>query len=227
MSIVCGVDASTLKRPNWVAWLDGEHFLLDTYIPTEKTPLPRLAVMPGEVTCFAFDAPQGLPLRGRTIRECDTKAGTPTRKLPSNRDELAGWRAYKGLIEVGVSVFWWVHDRGIATVAGLDAPADGRPAVVETYPRHVIKRLWPLLDIPSKRNAPLDYIDTIYSRLQKMGYKCRSVVRPTVDQTDAMLCAVAAGAYAASAGLPEGTVGAPPVADAPERVLREGYIVSI
>ena len=46
------------------------------------------------------------------------------------------------------------------------------------------------------------------------------------DHIDAMLCALAAEACLHADGLPEGTVGEPPVADEGERVLREGFIVA-
>ena len=51
-------------------------------------------------------------------------------------------------------------------------------------------------------------------------------MRPTVDQVDAMLCAIAAEACVAANGLPPGSVGQPPFVDEPAQVIREGYIVS-
>ena len=130
-----------------------------------------------------------------------------------------------GLIEVGISVFWWVYKGQLATIAGLPPVLGRATTIVEAYPRYVIRRLWPSLRIPSKKNEPLQYIDTLYSRIQKLGYVCRSVIRPSVDQVDAMLCALAAHAYQKNNGLPDGTVGEAPVPDEPSQVLREGFIV--
>lgn len=99
--------------------------------------------------------------------------------------------------------------------------------VAETYPRYVVRRLWPELGrLPSKRAAPAEYVELIYSRLREDGYECVSVVRPTVDQVDAMVCALAAESCRDAAGLPEGSVGERPALDRGERVLREGFIVS-
>ena len=224
MAIVCGVDCATLRHPNWIAWLEDGQFVLDSYLPSVDQPLPALKFKPGEVRCYALDAPQSLPLRGDTARACDRLANTPTRRLPADRAELEQWRAYRGLIEVGVSIFWWVHDQQLASIAGTaDAVA---PLACETYPRYIIKRMWPALTIPSKKNQPMDYIDAIYSEIQKLGYVCRSVVRPSVDQLDAMLCAIAANTLVETGGLPAGSVGDAPLVDRDARVLRGGFIVA-
>ncbi len=225
LNLVCGVDCSTLARPNWIAWLEEGHFVLDSYLPSSQAPLPVLAVKPGPVGCIAFDAPQGLPRAGEHIRVADKDAGTPTRSLPADRRALENWKAYRGLIEVGISVFWWTYKKKLATVAGMTGEAHDL-VIAESYPRYVIRRLWPSMTIPSKRRAPLEYVDAVYSGIQKLGYVCRSVIRPTVDQVDAMLCALAAGAFVEAGGLPAGTVGAPPVADEEGSVLRDGYIIS-
>jgi len=215
-----------LQSPNWIAWLEDDQFNLDIYVPTAEKPLPTLSVRPGEVVCIAFDAPQGLPRTGEPVRRADIEANTPTRRLPVDRTELSGWTAYKGLIEVGISVFWWVYKSQLATVAGLPPVFDKKTTIVETYPRYIVRRLWPGLEIPSKKSAPMDYIDTLYSHIQKLGYVCRSVIRPSVDQIDAMLCAIAANDYAKNNGPPAGTVGDVPVPDPDANVLREGFIVS-
>lgn len=225
MAIVCGVDCSTLHRPNWVAWLDDANFFLDVYVPSETMPLPHLSAMPGEVSCIGIDAPQSLPAVGAPRRAADAAANTPTRRLPQTREELSRWRAYRGLIEAGVSIFWWVYSRRLGTIPGLSTGAE-TPVVLETYPRYMIRRLWPEFRIPSKRQRPMDYIEEVYARIQKRGYRCRSAIRPSVDQVDAMLCAMAAEAYGRAGGLPAGTVGIPPEADDDARVLREGLIIA-
>ena len=55
---------------------------------------------------------------------------------------------------------------------------------------------------------------------------CRSVIRPTVHQVDAMVCGLAAEVFVTRSSLPDGTVGEPPVADEGGEILREGLIVS-
>lgn len=225
MTIVCGVDCSTLTRPNWVAWLEDRTFTLDAYVPSRGAPLPALTVKPGRVACVAFDAPQGLPLPGEAVREADRLARTPTRRLPSNRRELDMWRPCRGLIEAGISIFWWCYETSRAAIPGLPE-GSANTTIVETYPRHIIRRLWPDMRIPSKRNDTLAYVDAVYSGIQKLGYLCRSVIRPTTDQVDAMLCALAARAFVNANGLPDGTVGSAPVVDDTGTVLREGFIVS-
>lgn len=225
MPVVCGIDCGTLRSPSWVAWLDDSQFYLDSYVPTESAPLPALTFLPGDVRCMAIDAPQGLPASGATVREADRDANTPTRRLPQDREALARWTAYRGLIEAGISVFWWVFEQRLAAIPGLSEEMGATMSVVETYPRYMLRRLWPDLVIPSKRRDPIAYVDALYPRIQKRGYVCRSVIRPSVDQVDAMLCALAAERVVRAGGLPSGTVGAPPVADTDARVLREGYIV--
>jgi predicted nuclease with RNAse H fold len=174
---------------------------------------------------MAFDAPQGLPAQGARTRSADTAADTPTRVLPATREELDAWRAYRGLIEAGISIFWWAYESQRVAIGGLHPRGAHATTIVEAYPRYAIKRMWPDIRIPSKRNAPIDYVDAIYSRIQKMGFVCRSMIRPTVDQVDAMLCAIAARDYATSPDMPAGSVGVPPVVDPTARVLREGFIV--
>jgi len=196
------------------------------YVPTAEAPLPVMSVMPATVSCIAFDAPQGLPRPGEQVRQADVFANTPTRRLPNNRDQLKEWKAYRGLIEAGISIFWWAHTGRFATVAGLTSESGDGPIVVETYPRYVIKRLWPDLSIPSKKNDALQYVDAVYSRIQKLGLVCRSVVRPSVDQVDAMICALAAREFVESTKMPAGSVGEPPVADSDAGLLREGFIIS-
>ena len=56
------------------------------------------------------------------------------------------------------------------------------------------------------------------------SYRCDSVIRPTVDQVDAMLCAVAGQAAVEGSGFME-TFGREPVVDEEEGFLREGFIV--
>ena len=225
MALVCGVNCSTLDRPNWVAWLDEDQFMLDSYLPSSHAPLPALVVKPGPVRCMAFDAPQGLPRPGERIRAADKDAGTPTQSLPGDRAALENWRARRGLIQVGISVFWWTYEKKLAAVAGMAGDTHDL-ILAESYPGYVIRRLWPSMTIPSKRRVPIEYVDTVYAGIQKRGYVCRSVIRPTVQQVDAMLCALAAGAFVEAGGLPAGTVGAPPVADEKDSVLRDGYIIS-
>ena len=170
---------------------------------------------------IALDAPQGLPGVGRTRRAADAQARTPTSALPADRTALATWKAYRAFIEAGIEIFWAVHKSG-GSVDGLGAGTG--PLFCETYPRYVLRRLWPELEIPSKRKAPLAYVDAVWSRLKAAGFSCDSTLRPCLDHVDAMLCALAAERSVDD--LPPGTVGDPPVVDADERVIREGYIVA-
>ena len=226
-----GIDAGSLHTPAYVAWLNGQEFTLDMYQPTEDTPLPRTPAGLPAPAVFAVDAPQGLPCPGARVREADRKAGTPTNKLPSTRAELEQWKLYGGLIRVGVMMFWAAQVRGLAKLYGLEntggrplAVGPETPVLAETYPRYVLHRLWPNLHPPSKRKAPLAYVDAVWRRLRATGYACRSVVQPTVDQVDAMLCALAAKACEGGRAAVE--VGCPPMIDEGERLFREGWIVS-
>lgn len=225
MVLVCGVDVGSLSTPSYVAWLQEGQFVLDLYVPSVETPLPRPPRGQSLPRCIALDAPQGLPRPGRARRAADELANTPTRTLPNDRRDLERRRLYAGLVRAGVALFWSAHRRGAAAVVGLATP-DHRPALCETYPRYIARRLWPDLTPPSKRRDPLAYVETLWGRLQGLGYACPSVARPCVDHVDAMLCAVAAEAYAAAGGLPAGSVGEPPFVDEAEHVIREGYIVS-
>jgi hypothetical protein len=226
MTCVCGVDVGSLRTLSYVAWLKDRQFVLDLYIPSVEDPLPQPPEGWSQPAYIAFDAPQGLATPGCKRRKADKGAKTPTSTLPADRKELAGWKLYKGLIEAGVTIFWAVYVQELASVMGLEPVAGCPITVLETYPRYVITRLWPGLEIPSKRKKPLKYVDTVWDRLQEFGYSCTSVLRPAVDHVDAMLCAIAAEACLMADGLPEGTVGSNPTLDTDARVLREGYIVS-
>ncbi len=195
------------------------------YVPSPERPLPSLGRGPPPAAYFGIDAPQGLPARGASVREADREAGTPTKKLPADRDELARSKLYRGLIEAGIEVFWSVYERRLGHIPGLAGGAEW-PVVFETYPRYVIRQLWPGLDIPSKRREPRRYVDAVWGRITSLGYHCSGVITPTVDQVDAMVCALAAGACLEDGGWRGMTVGSPPSADEGARVLREGYIVS-
>jgi hypothetical protein len=115
-------------------------------------------------------------------------------------------RAYGPFVEAGLAIFWAAN--------GLGLP------VVETYPRFVIRTLWPELKIPSKRKEPKRYVAELWSLVRALGYSSRPP--GSDDEIDAMLCAVAAEAFAAGTHL---QVGAPLTVDDDEGVLREGYIV--
>lgn len=224
--LVCGVDVGTLKTLSYVAWLRDREFRLDLYVPSAKCPLPGSPEGLGEPRFIAFDAPQGLPEGDKKVREADAAANTPVRVMPGSRAELKTWKIYRGLIEAGVEIFWHTYEKQVARIWGLEA-ADSTPTViVETYPRYVIKRLWPRLAIPSKRKAPLDYVDAIWGRIRERGYSCPAVERAAVDHIDAMLCAIVGEACLDSEQNPPGTVGTAPFADEAGRVLREGWIVS-
>ena len=204
---VCGIDVGSLRTPADVAWLDGGQFVLDRYMPSAEGPLPEPPEGMPAAECFALDAPQSLPALGATRRAADRGARTPTSVLPDRRAAVAEMKAYGPFVEAGLTIFWACH--------GLALP------VVETYPRFVIRTLWPELAIPSKRKEPQRYVAALWPRIRALGYGSRPPV--THDEIDAMLCGLAAEAFAAGTHL---QVGAPLVVDEAERVLREGYIVS-
>ncbi|HVB09124.1 MAG TPA: DUF429 domain-containing protein [Bacillota bacterium] len=222
---LCGIDVGSLRTPSYVAWLREGEFTLDMYVPSERRPLPAPPAGWPAVDCVALDAPQGLPTPGEKNRHCDRAAGTPTNSLPGSRPEMAERRLYAGLVEAGVSIFWWVHTRGLGRIAGFSEVRDPPPVVCETYPRFVLRRLG-LTEIPSKRKTPVAYVDAAWGLLRDLGYRCPSVVRPCDHQVDAMLCAVAAEAWHNASDPYQRTVGVPPIADVVERLIYEGYIVA-
>jgi len=228
MSWVCGVDTGSLKTPSYVAWCDmaRKRFYLDQYLPTREKPLPEPPAPWPEPAYIGFDAPQGLPAPGEKLRLADKKAGVPTRKLPRNRDELSRWNLYKGLIESGVEIFWSVYSQKSANIPGMDRLCCKQTVVFETYPRYIIRRLWPQMKIPSKNREPLLYSTLVYRYIQEHGFGCPGLVKPTHDQVDAMLCALAAYSFCTFGSLPPGTVGRAPFADETECVLREGLLVA-
>jgi len=223
MSLLCGIDLGSFRTPSYVAWLEDEQFLLDEYLASPDQPLPP---SPGgwPPAFTGIDAPQGLPRTGERSRRADLQANAPTKVLPRNRAELAGWRLYRPFVEAGIEIFWSIHEREIASILGLVPVPDGEGLVFETYPRYVLLQLWGERP-PSKRREPAAYVDFVWSRLRDAGYLCDGpVTRP--DHVDAMLCALAAEACLRADGLPAGTVGQTPVVDRAERVLREGFIVA-
>jgi len=127
--------------------------------------------------------------------------------LPARRADVAAMRAYGPFVEAGLTLFWEAHNRSLP--------------LIETYPRFVIKTLWPELEIPSKRREPKRYIAELWPRIRALGYESRQPA--THDEIDAILCALAAEAFVAGAHV---QVGAPAVVDEDGGVLREGYIVA-
>jgi hypothetical protein len=147
------------------------------------------------------------------------------------RAELGDWneqgRAYHLFIQAGIEIFWSAKRGGAVSIAGLDAHERTTTTIAETYPRYVIKQLWPdLSPIPSKRKQPKTYVEEVLERLIDRGFSHRSRRPPNCDQVDAMVCAVVAHECAELGGLPPGTVGQRPTIDQHEGLLREGYIVS-
>lgn len=201
---VCGIDVGSLTTPADVAWLEGSHFVLDRYTPSAAVPLPEPPVHVAPASVYALDAPQSLPAAGAVRRIADREANTPTRALPASRGEIAP--VYPEFIEAGLTIFWAAHERGLP--------------VVETYPRFAIRTLWPELRIPSKRREPRRYVAELWARIRALGYTSRPPA--SHDEIDAMLCALAAEAYAAGSHL---QVGVPAAVDEHDRVLREGFIV--
>lgn len=225
VTLVCGIDLGSLRTPAHVAWLlEDLSFSLGSYRPSRERPLPEPPAGAGVPACYAIDGPQGLPRRGALIRQADLAAGTPTRRLPATRQDLESWRLYRGLIEAGIEVFWSVYERGLGRIPGLEA-GPLRPLVCETYPRYLLRRLWPGMEIPSKRRQPMWYGEAVCRQLRSLGYRCHGIIPPTPDQADAMLCALAARAYLHEGGHACLLLGAAPTADLEAQVLREGYIV--
>lgn len=214
---VCGVDVGSLRTPSAVAWLHGGELEFGAYVPSASRPLPEppQGVAP---TCFALDAPQGLPIPGELRRAADRLANTPTRVLPSRRDDVPAMRAFGALVEAGLTIFWEALERGLASLDRQGAA----PAIVETYPRFAIRTLWPDLRIPSKRKEPRRYVAELWPRIRELGYRA-ATAPATHDEVDAALCALAAQAWERGVAV---EVGLAPVVDAPGRVLREGFIVA-
>ncbi len=204
---VCGIDVGSLRTPADVAWLDRERFVLGRYQPSAERPLPDTPAGLPSVECYALDAPQSLPALGSTRRAADREARTPTSVLPEHPADVAAMRAYGPFVEAGLTIFWACHERSLP--------------VVETYPRFVIRTLWPELSIPSKRREPKRYVAELWARIRLQGYTSRPP--GTHDEIDAMICALAAEAVVAGSQI---EVGAALVVDERDRVLREGYIVS-
>jgi hypothetical protein len=223
----CGIDVGSLRTPSYVAWLRAGEFTLDMYLPDQGRPLPPPPLGWPPPDCVALDAPQGLPTPGERRRQADRDAGTPTNRLPASRAEMADRRLYAGLVEAGVNIFWWVYAGGLGRIAGFSEVRGRPPTVCESYPRFVLQRLGlTKRAIPSKRRAPLAYVDAVWTLLRQRGYRCPGVMRPSDHQVDAMLCAVAAEAWWSDSDPRRRAVGAPPIADVAERVIYEGYIVA-
>jgi hypothetical protein len=71
MACVCGVDTGSMNTLSYIAWLHDGQFHLDLYLPTIEKPMPHVPAG-WEQPCFmSFDAPQGLPALGGTLRAAD------------------------------------------------------------------------------------------------------------------------------------------------------------
>lgn len=227
MTLVGGIDLGSLDNTlSYVALLDQREFELDVYTPRRGGALPEFH--PCAPAFLGIDAPQGLPLPDEPSRRlCDQHADTPTRVLPRTPDDRETAVAYRALIDAGVAVFWEIAESRAGKVFGLDAKKNAPLTAFETYPRYVVRRLWPddYRALPSKRKAPFSYVDFVWSLLRSAGYHCHSVRRPMVDQIDAMLCAVAAEALAGEGWYPAWKVGGKPERAPEGGYLRGGYIV--
>ncbi|MCY0885805.1 MAG: DUF429 domain-containing protein [Firmicutes bacterium] len=219
-----GVDVGSLQTPAYVAWLTGSGLLcFDGYVPDVRHPLPVPPAGWARPTAVALDAPQDLPAGGRDRRAADAAAGTPTGRMPAGRLQLQQQSLYRELIAAGVDLFWAVYIRGSGRVPGLAAMAPARGSLVlETYPRKVLRKLLPSgIPLPSKRKQTARYIDLAWTVVRRQGCWAPGVVRPTVDQVDAALCALAARGAGSWRWL-----GLPPRPDCREQGLREGYILA-
>jgi predicted nuclease with RNAse H fold len=212
VTVVCGVDVGSFRTPAYVAWLEGDAFELESYVPSTGRPLP------GDAAAYALDAPQGLPRPGRTRRAADAAAKTPTSVLPTDRSAISAMAAYGSFVEAGIAIFWESHTRGLARIPGLDG--SGAP-LLEAYPRFAIRRLWPDLAIPSKRKEPRRYVAELWPRQRELGLTGPAPSRH--DEVDALLCALAARAWLHGRAI---EVGEPPELDAAGSVIREGFIVA-
>lgn len=225
---VGGVDSGTSKTLSTVAWLDvgRKDFMLDVYIPSTSAPLPAFP-QGAKVEYIGFDCPQGLPTKGNLRRECDVLANTPTRHIAQTRDSISAMGSYSQLVELGVDLFWNAFSLNAAAIYGLNQPQD-QTVIFEGYPRFSVINLFqitsPLKTIPSKSKNPLAYIDFVWTGIQQLGYRCHSVIRPTVDQADAMICVITA--EHAFKGTARHIVGSMPIVDSDDRVIREGFIIS-
>lgn len=240
--LVAGIDtsgASGTKNYSIIAWLDTntQTFTLDAYSPTQSNPLP-ISLHGSPPRFIGFDSPQSLPISGKTRRNCDEKAKTPTSVLPSSRAALSNIKLYKGLIVTGIDIFWNSYTNQTANIYGLTQTNEVKPTIFETYPRYVIRK-WlseQLINknliiefndiITNKRDNPMRYVDFVWSGLRNLGYISPGIEKPSVDQLDAMLCAVVAHHLSVTPNyLLANTVGKQPSLDLKGRVLREGYIV--
>jgi catechol 2,3-dioxygenase-like lactoylglutathione lyase family enzyme len=135
--------------------------------------------------------------------------------LPADLEALQTWRLYRGPIEAGLVLFAALRVSGL----GIPGLTEGVPAAIETYPQAVARRLWPEHPLPVKRRDPVGFAAEVARRLRSAGHRSE-VASVTVDQADAMLCAIAAEAWVEGRA---DLLGAPPEYDG--SVLREGFIV--
>ena len=223
---VCGVDLGSFKTPSYVAWLEGKEFHFDLYLASKNKPFPPLPRGISIPTHIAFDGPQSLPEIGNKRRECDKLANTPTRILPLTREELKDWKIFKQLIECGVEIFWNIYEKKLASIAGLNNDSNSKLIIMETYPRYIIKRLWPEESIPSKSKAKREYIKKFSALIKRKGYSFEENKVTSHDYVDAMLCAIAAADYFKTNSNSAGKVGKSLRVDNKEKILREGFIYS-
>lgn len=218
---VLGIDAGTFSSPSWLAFLRGRRFTLSIHQFTASD-VSLLWLRDGEVRYVAVDALQGLPRRGEKVRLCDKLVRAPTKKLPHTLKELNEKRfvdgrriPYAGLIQLGCSLFWENRDH----LYGLPG-STGR--LCETYPHYVFRTLGGEAPAP-KRKHPVTYVRQVYGAIKRWGYICEGVELASVDQCDAMLCALAALALSQGEGRYQ-RIGLPPEEEA--ELIREGYVIS-
>ena len=114
------------------------------------------------------------------------------------------------------------YNRSDARIHGLGEKEKGI-VIIETYPRKTADMLG-LAPLPSKRKEPLIYIHHVWGFLKSIGFRYSAVVTPSVDQVDAMPCAIAAQAYTVG-GTCWKAMGSAPFIDLGNEVIREGFII--
>ena len=161
-----------------------------------------------------LDAPQGLALRGRKMREADRQCRAAG-KVPDAMSKLRG--PYSGFVRSSLEVLAGLHVLGVPVFG-----PDFRGGAGEVYPGYFWAQFG---DLPKK--TTIAGREARVELLELLGVQVPPTILPSHDDLDACSGAiVAAVAGGALPGLEIGAVGDPLVLDA-SGVLREGRILCV
>ena len=170
---------------------------------------------------LAIDGPQGLAMSpGDTMRVCERIAGAPGH---ASYDFPAPSMPFSGFVTSSVRLFAALWRSGTFHLHGAPVSSNHMASLIEVYPGRAWPDLATIAGIGLTENKQRREGRRQRQRVLKaMGLRLPPGQLPTHDQLDAAVAAFTGYLFARGKAREEGE---PPFWDAPNEVLREGFIV--